>query len=272
MRTARANGHPRILFPDAIARSSNVGAGETIEATTPGHQSLPFYEGACLGAVDLTRFVRHPFVASARFDQAAFASVSAAAVELLDRALDVTAWPLPQQAAAAAAKRGIGMGFSGLGDAMRMLGLRADTPEAIAFAAAVARTMREAAYRASAQLAARLGAFPLFDATAMARTGTLASTLPSDIQHLVRRHGIRNARLLSFALADMPRRACAQEQLALLAAMAPHADGSMSTTIDVAEDLALDAFKDLHLQAWHLGLPGCAIRTLRTARADSSRT
>jgi ribonucleoside-diphosphate reductase alpha chain len=95
--------------------------------------------------------------------------------------LDVTKWPLPQQAAEAAAKRRIGMGVFGLANAMAMLGLRYGSPESAAFAGEVCRTMRDAAYLASAELATRLGAFPLFDAENYLWPGTFASTVSQDI-------------------------------------------------------------------------------------------
>ncbi len=127
---------------------------------------------------------------------AAFAQVVATGVELLDRAIDATNWPLAQQAAQAQGKRRIALGFFGLAEAIAMLGLAHGSPAAADFAAQVARTMRDAAYRASVRLAAKLGAFPLFDAGAYLDRRAFASTLPQELQEDIRRLGTRNSHLL----------------------------------------------------------------------------
>ncbi|MFO0234678.1 MAG: ribonucleoside-diphosphate reductase, adenosylcobalamin-dependent, partial [Burkholderiales bacterium] len=120
-------------------------------------------------------------------------------VEVLDRVLDVTLWPLPQQDAESRAKRRIGLGFLGLGDALIMLGVRYDAPEGRALAAKIAAFMCHEAYRASVELAKTLGAFPLFDAKQYLAPPRFASTLPEDLRADIARHGIRNSHLLSIA-------------------------------------------------------------------------
>lgn len=200
MRNAYETGDPGILFLDTINRVNNLWYCEQIAACNPcGEQNLPPYGCCDLGHSNLTKFVREPFTAQAWFDFDAFKGVVAGGVELLDRVLDVTKWPLPQQAAEAAAKRRIGAGFFGLGDAMAMLGLRYGSPDSAKFAGDVQRAMRDAAYRASIELAKTLGAFPLFDAEKYLKQGTFASTLPQDIQEDIRKFGIRNSHLLSIA-------------------------------------------------------------------------
>src|SRR5436309_13807997 len=131
-----------------------------------GEQPLPAYGCCNLGPVVLTRFVRHAFGFGGvpQFDFERFARAVAIQVRALDNVLDLTHWPLPQQRAEAMAKRRIGIGFTGLGDALAMLGLRYDAPEGREMAARIARGMRDTAYAASVELAREKGAFPVFDA------------------------------------------------------------------------------------------------------------
>jgi len=162
-------------------------------------QPLPPYGCCCLGSVDLTHFVQRPFEPDADFDDAGFAQVCAVATRMLDNVLDVTVWPLPQQQAEARAKRRVGLGFTGLGDALVMLGLRYDTPAARAMAARISATMRDAAYGASADLAVERGAFPLFNADLYLSRGAFASRLPQPLKDKIRAQGLRNSHLLSIA-------------------------------------------------------------------------
>ena len=118
---------------------------------------------------------------------------------MLDNVLDVTPWPLPQQHAEAMAKRRVGLGFTGLGDALIMLRLRYDTAEARAMATQIAERMRDRAYLASVELARERGAFPLFNADLYLSGGNFASRLPAEIKQKIRNHGIRNSHLLSIA-------------------------------------------------------------------------
>ena len=117
----------------------------------------------------------------------------------LDNVLDVTFWPLPQQQAESAAKRRIGVGFTGMGNTLAMLCKRYDRQEGRDMAVQIAERMRNAAYRASVELAKEKGAFPKFDADGYLAKGTFASRLPADIQKAIRKHGIRNSHLLSIA-------------------------------------------------------------------------
>lgn len=202
VRAAYECAEPGVLFLDTIQRDDNLRALERIEATNPcGEEPLPPYGGCCLGPMILPRFVRHPFGygGEAAFDFDAFAQAVAVQVRLLDDVLDVTHWPLPQQRAEAHAKRRIGVGFTGLGDALIMLGLRYDREDGRAMARRIARTMRDAAYRSSVALAREKGPFPLFEADSYLAEGTFASRLPEPLKDAIRAHGIRNSHLLSIA-------------------------------------------------------------------------
>ncbi len=164
-----------------------------------GEQPLPSYGCCCLGSIDLTRLVRDPFEPTARFDETAFAELAKTAVRMLDNVLDVTVWPLPQQHEEARNKRRVGLGFTGLGDALIMLNLRYDTAEARTMARRISELMRDAAYEASVELAKERGPFPLFNADLYLSGSTFASRLPAALRERIRAHGLRNSHLLSIA-------------------------------------------------------------------------
>jgi ribonucleoside-diphosphate reductase alpha chain len=195
IKNAHASAEPGIIFWDTMKDYHNVEYANPLSSTNPcGEQPLAAYTACNLGNINLGKLVGE----DGQFDYTELAQVTRTATRFMDNIIDYNMenHALDKIRQAVSSDRRIGLGITGLADALLMMKIKYDTQEALDETEKMMTIIRNESYRTSIDLAKEKGAFPLFNWEGYARS-KFVQGLPQDIQEGIRTHGIRNSTVIT---------------------------------------------------------------------------
>ncbi|MDE2740559.1 MAG: adenosylcobalamin-dependent ribonucleoside-diphosphate reductase, partial [Gemmatimonadota bacterium] len=192
---AHASAEPGIIFWDTMREYHNVEYVNPLTSTNPcGEQPLASYTACNLGNLNLVNFVS----ADGEFDYEALGEAARVATRFLDNVIEYNMdnHALPKIREAVASDRRVGLGITGMADALVLMQSKYDSDEALEIIDRVMATICHNAYEMSVELAQEKGAFPLFDWAGVKQSKFIQS-LPQGLQEKIAEHGLRNCTLIT---------------------------------------------------------------------------